>query len=174
MPDAVLARPTGVGRALAGAETTAQLVWILAERLPGPEDGVQAEEDGSSDDRRARRLRSIGGVARIAGVSPMDWDLRADVAESATASGTMALRASPAPPPHCSASGAELAYLRRRGRPRRWCDAYPPPPSRLRPRATQAAGVPTATRPRRARVEIPPRDPAHVRPFALASARVPR
>ena len=30
-------------RSKVGAETTAQLVWILAERLPEPEGGVQAE-----------------------------------------------------------------------------------------------------------------------------------
>jgi hypothetical protein len=32
------------GRSKVGAATTAQLVWILAPRLPEPEDGVQADE----------------------------------------------------------------------------------------------------------------------------------
>jgi hypothetical protein len=31
-------------RSKVGATTTAQLVWILAARLPGPEGGVQADE----------------------------------------------------------------------------------------------------------------------------------
>ena len=31
-------------RARVGAETTAQLVWILAPRLPGPEGSAQADE----------------------------------------------------------------------------------------------------------------------------------
>jgi len=31
-------------RSKLGAETTAQLVWILAPRLPEPEGGVQADE----------------------------------------------------------------------------------------------------------------------------------
>ena len=30
-------------RSKVGAMTTAQLVWILAERLPGPEDGAQTD-----------------------------------------------------------------------------------------------------------------------------------
>ena len=31
-------------RSKVGAETTAQLVWILAERLPEPEGGAEADE----------------------------------------------------------------------------------------------------------------------------------
>jgi DNA-binding CsgD family transcriptional regulator len=35
-------------RSRVGAMTTAQLVWILAERLPGPEDEVQRDESRSA------------------------------------------------------------------------------------------------------------------------------
>ena len=35
-------------RSKVGAETTAQLVWILAERLPEPESEVRAQTDGSA------------------------------------------------------------------------------------------------------------------------------
>jgi DNA-binding NarL/FixJ family response regulator len=31
-------------RSKVGAETTAQLVWILAPRLPGPEEAIRSEE----------------------------------------------------------------------------------------------------------------------------------
>ena len=31
-------------RSRVGAETTAQLVWILAPRLPGPEEAIRSEE----------------------------------------------------------------------------------------------------------------------------------
>ena len=32
-------------RSKVGAETTAQLVWILAQRLPEPEDATETDED---------------------------------------------------------------------------------------------------------------------------------
>jgi hypothetical protein len=35
-------------RSKVGAETTAQLVWILAPRLPEPEGVVQTDEQGSA------------------------------------------------------------------------------------------------------------------------------
>jgi hypothetical protein len=100
--------------------------------------------------------------------------MSADALEAVAASATMALRAMLAPLRHCPACGARLPYLGGRGRPRRWCDAHHPRPLRLRPRAAQAAGVPAATRPRRERVEIPPRDLVHVRRSAPRLAHVPR
>ena len=42
-------------RSKVGATTTAQLVWILAERLPGPEGGAEADNQ-----RPAERLRYEG------------------------------------------------------------------------------------------------------------------
>jgi predicted RNA-binding Zn ribbon-like protein len=65
----------------------------------------------------------------------------ADALEALAASATLALRASLAPLRYCQACGAELPYLDGRGRPRRWCDAHHPRPSRLRRRAPQGAGV---------------------------------
>jgi DNA-binding CsgD family transcriptional regulator len=53
-------------RSKVGAENTAQLVWILAERLPEPEDGHRPTEVGGSDvlarvaRRRQRRPRRLG------------------------------------------------------------------------------------------------------------------
>ena len=35
-------------RSKVGAETTAQLVWILAPRLPEPEDGARTDEAGAA------------------------------------------------------------------------------------------------------------------------------
>ncbi|MES2210068.1 MAG: hypothetical protein V4515_07775 [Chloroflexota bacterium] len=67
-----------------------------------------------------------------------------DTLEAMVASAAMALLASFAPSRHCQACGAELPYLGGRGRPRRWCDAHHPRPSRLRRRATRGADVPVA------------------------------
>ena len=44
-------------RSKVGAETTAQLVWILGTRLPEPEDGAEAD-----DQRSVERLRYKAGL----------------------------------------------------------------------------------------------------------------
>jgi DNA-binding NarL/FixJ family response regulator len=48
-------------RSNVGATTTAQLVWILAERLPEPEGGVQVAEQRTPDDRGVERAHRHAG-----------------------------------------------------------------------------------------------------------------
>jgi hypothetical protein len=112
--------------------------------------------------------------ASYGGFSPVGCCMTADALEAVAASATMALRASLAPARHCPACGVELPYLGGRGRPRRWCDAHHPRPSRLRPRAPRGAGGPAAPGPRRVRAEIPPRDLAQICPCEPTLARVAR
>ncbi len=38
-------------RSKVGAATTAQLVWVLAPRLPEPEGGVQTDDSGMAQER---------------------------------------------------------------------------------------------------------------------------
>jgi len=45
-------------RSKVGAETTAQLVWILAPRLPEPESGAQSEDRRSARRNVARPTRA--------------------------------------------------------------------------------------------------------------------
>lgn len=79
--------------------------------------------------------------------------MSADALEAMAAAATLALRASFAPSRHCQACGGELPYLGGRGRPRRWCDAHHPRPSRLRSWADGAPGC----------APSPTADPFHVR-----------
>jgi len=51
-------------RSKVGAATTAQLVWILAPRLPEPEGMAQADEDGPL----SRRGRDRGGSGNFRGL----------------------------------------------------------------------------------------------------------
>ena len=124
---------------------------------------------------RAPRLCARGRVSPVwGGFSPVECCMSADDLEAVAASATMALRTILAPPRHCPACSVELPHLGGQGRPRRWCDAHHPRPSRLRPRAGQGVEVPAASRPRRVRAEIPPRDLAQVRSCTPTLAHVPR
>jgi hypothetical protein len=50
-------------RSKVGAETTAQLVWILAERLPEPEGGAQADQRTQA--RRVERASQAAGSQKV-------------------------------------------------------------------------------------------------------------
>ena len=60
-------------RSRVGAETTAQLVWILAPRLPEPEGGEQAEVDrllAEDAVRAGQGSQSPGDPAGLGGTGP--------------------------------------------------------------------------------------------------------
>jgi hypothetical protein len=151
-------RPVHVGPLAASRELEA-IAWL----------NIRLQMIDGGDWRTAVVL--VGAPAASLAASSREWS---GVFATVAASATIALRAILAPRRHCPACGVELPNLGGWGRPRRWCDAHHPRPLRLRPRAPQGAGGPAAPRPRRVRVELPPRDPAQVRPCAPTSARAAR